>query len=107
MPGFLLHQGATVQCAHFGVATPTISNPRVTVSLQPTVTVAVPYTVAGCPLPPPPNGNGPCVSATWSTASTRLTSNGQALLLADSQAGCVPTGTPLAVAIVQTRATGV
>ena len=30
MPGFLLHQGATVLCAHAGQATPTVPNPRFT-----------------------------------------------------------------------------
>jgi hypothetical protein len=32
MPGFLLHVGATVLCAHGGQATPTAPNPRVMVS---------------------------------------------------------------------------
>ena len=40
MPGFLLHVGAQVKCAHAGLATPTVPNPRVTVSGQPTVTMA-------------------------------------------------------------------
>ena len=30
MPGFLLHVGATVLCAHGGQAQPTVPNPRVT-----------------------------------------------------------------------------
>ncbi|MGA7206336.1 MAG: hypothetical protein WBX27_17105 [Specibacter sp.] len=107
MPGFLLHQGAMVQCAHLGTAQPTAPNPSVTVSLQPTVVVTDCYTVAGCPLPPPSNGNGPCITASWTTAATRLTSNGAPLLLADSQATCAPTGTPLLVTTVQTRVTGV
>ena len=54
MPGFLLHVGATVTCVHGGQAQPTVPNPRVTVSGQPTVTIAAPYVVAGCALPPPP-----------------------------------------------------
>ena len=37
MPGFLLHVGATVLCAHGGQAQPTVPNPRVTVSGQPIV----------------------------------------------------------------------
>ena len=37
MPGFLLHVGATVLCAHGGQAQPTAPNPRVLVSGQPTV----------------------------------------------------------------------
>jgi hypothetical protein len=106
MPGFLLHVGATVLCAHGGQAQPLVPNPRVTVMGQPTVTTAASYVIAGCPLPPPPNGNGPCATAQWVTAAQRVTSNGQSLLLSDSQAICVPTGTPLISAVTQTRVTG-
>jgi hypothetical protein len=34
-----------------------------------------------------------------------VTSNGQPLLLLDSQAICAPTGTPLMIVMTQTRAT--
>jgi hypothetical protein len=107
MPGTLLHVGATVLCAHGGQAQPTVPNPRVTVNGMPTVTVAAPYVVAGCAMPPPPSGNGPCVTAQWITAATRITSNGQPLLLLDSQAICVPTGTPLVIVVTQPRVTGI
>lgn len=107
MPGFLLHFGATVQCAHVGQAMPTVVNPRVTVSGQPTVVLSSPYVVTGCTLPPPPAANGPCVTAQFITAATRITSNGQPLLLLDSQAICTPTGTPLLILVTQTRATGI
>jgi hypothetical protein len=106
MPGFLLHVGATVLCSHAGQAQPTVPNPRVTVSGQPTVTMTASYVVAGCTLPPPPAANGPCVTAQWTTAATRITSNGQPLLLLDSQAICAPTGTPLMIVMTQTRVTG-
>jgi hypothetical protein len=105
MPGFLLHVGAQVMCAHAGQAQPTVPNPRVTVSGQPTVAITSPYVVAGCALPPPPAANGPCVTAQFVTAATRVTSNGQPLLLLDSQAVCVPTGTPLIIAMTQVRVT--
>src|SRR5271170_207146 len=107
MPGFLLHVGATVLCSHGGQAQPMVPNPRVTVSGQPTVTIAGPYVVAGCAFPPPPAANGPCVSAQWITGATRVTSNGQPLLLLDSQALCAPTATPLIIAVTQVRASGV
>jgi hypothetical protein len=107
MPGFLLHLGATVLCSHAGQAQPTITNPRVTVNGMPTVTIAAPYVIAGCALPPPPAANGPCVTAQFVTSATRVTSNGQPLLLLDSQAICVPTGTPLIVAVTQTRVTAI
>ena len=106
MPGFLLHLGATVLCSHGGQAQPTVVNPRVLVSGQPTVTLASTYVVAGCAMPPPSAGNGPCVTAQFVTAATRLTSNGQPLLLLDSQAICAPTGTPLMIVATQTRVTG-
>ena len=107
MPGFLLHQGATVLCAHAGQAQPTVPNPRVLVNGMPTVLVSAPYVVAGCALPPPPAANGPCVTAQFVTSATRVTSNGQPVLLMDSQAVCVPTGTPLLVVVTQTRVTGI
>jgi hypothetical protein len=105
MPGFLLHVGATVMCAHGGQAQPAVPNPRVLVSGQPTVTIASPYIVAGCAMPPPSAGNGPCVTAQYVTAATRVLSNGQPLLLIDSQAVCVPTGTPLIPSVTQVRVT--
>lgn len=105
MPGFLLHLGATVLCSHAGQAQPTVTNPRVLVSGQPTITMTTPYVVAGCTLPPPPGANGPCVAAQFVSAATRVTSNGQPLLLLDSQAICAPTATPLLILITQLRAT--
>ncbi|MFL6211750.1 MAG: hypothetical protein ACJ74W_23080 [Pyrinomonadaceae bacterium] len=106
MPGFLLHLGATVLCSHGGQALPTVTNPRVTVSGQPIVTLSAPYTVAGCALPPPPAANGPCVTAQFISAATRITASGQPVLLQDSQAICAPTGTPLMILTTQTRANG-
>ena len=105
MPGFLVHVGAQVMCSHGGQAQPTVPNPRVTVSGQPTVTIAAPYMVAGCTLPTPPTANGPCVTAQWVSGALRVTSNGQPLVLLDSQAICAPTGTPLLVVMTQTRVT--
>lgn len=107
MPGFLVHVGATVTCAHGGQAQPTAPNPRVTVIGQPTVTIAAPYVVAGCALPPPPAANGPCVTAQWLVGSTRVLSNGQPLVVLSSQAICAPTGTPLLILATQTRVTAI
>jgi len=104
MPGFILHVGSTVLCAHGGQAQPTTPNPRVLVNGQPSVTIAAPYVVAGCPFVPP-GGNGPCVTAQWVTGALRVTSNGQPLVLIDSQAVCVPTGTPLLPVMAQTQVT--
>jgi hypothetical protein len=106
MPGFILHMGATVLCSHAGQAQPMATEPRVQVSGQPVVTQPGPYTVAGCALPPPPAANGPCITAQWITAALRVTAGGVPVLLADSQAICAPTATPLIVAVTQLRAKG-
>jgi hypothetical protein len=103
MPGFLVHVGAQVLCSHAGQAQPTIPNPRVLVSGQPTVTITAPYVIAGCAMPPPPAGNGPCVTAQWLMGTTRVLSNGQPLVVQSSQAICVPTGTPLLILVTQVR----
>ena len=105
MPGFMLHVGATVLCAHGGQAQPTVPSPRVTLSGQPAVTAPAPWVVAGCSLPPPPAANGPCVTAQFVTFATQVTSGGQPVLLIDSQAICAPTGTPLVPTVTQTRVT--
>lgn len=105
MPGPLLHVGATVQCVHGGQAQPTAPNPRVLVSGQPIVTQPAPYIITGCPF----NVSGapvPCVTGQWMTAATRILSNGLPVLLMDSQATCIPNGTPLLITATQTRVIG-
>ncbi len=107
MPGFLLHAGATVQCAHGGQAMPTTVNPRVTVMGQPIVLQPSPFTIAGCPFTTPASNPLPCLTAQWTTAATRIVSNGMPVLLLDSQAICTPNGTPLLITSTQTRVTGI
>ena len=105
MPGFLLHQGATVLCLHGGQATPTAPNPRVKVGGQLIVTQPAPYTVAGCPF----NVSGapsPCVTAQWVTAATRVKAGGVPVLLQDSQAVCAPNGTGVNILVTQVRVRG-
>jgi hypothetical protein len=106
MPGFLVHLNATVLCLHAGQAQPTSVQPRVQVGGQPVVTQPTPYVIAGCTLPPPPAANGPCVTAQWVTGATRVLAGGLPVLLQDSQAVCVPTGTGLQVVATQTRVRG-
>jgi uncharacterized Zn-binding protein involved in type VI secretion len=105
MPGFILHLGATVLCSHGGQAQPSSPFPRVTVGGQPIVTQPAPFTIAGCPFSTP-GGPMPCVTANWVTAATRITAGGLPVLLLDSQAICVPNGTPLMITVTQTRVTG-
>jgi hypothetical protein len=104
MPGYLLHVGATVLCAHGGQAQPTAPCPRVLVGGQPVVTQAAPFVIAGCPFVPP--AAGPCVTAQWVSGALRVRAGGLPVLLQDSQAICAPTGTPLAVVMSQFRVKG-
>lgn len=105
MPGPLLHLGATVLCMHAGQAQPMVPNPRVKVGGQPIVTVGSTYAIAGCTFVPP--APGPCVTAQWVTSALRLRAGGVPVLLQDSQAVCVPTGTGLMVVAAQQRARGI
>jgi hypothetical protein len=106
MPGLLVQVGAQVMCAHGGQATPTVPNPRVMLNGTPSVLVTSPYLVAGCAFPPPPAANGPCVSGVWLTGTMRVLSNGQPLLCQSSTSLCAPTGTPMIIAVTQTRVLG-
>ncbi len=92
-------------CAHGGTATASAPTPRVLVSGNPVATFAAPYLVAGCPF----NVSGgpvPCVTGQWVVAALRVFSAGQPLVLMDSQAVCVPNGTPLVPVAAQTRVIG-
>ena len=105
MPGFLVHQGATVLCAHAGQAQPAVPNPRVKVGGQMIVTQPTLYTIAGCPF----NVGGspvPCVTAQFTTAAVRVKAGGVPVLLQDSQAVCIPNGTPLNIVVTQVRVKG-
>lgn len=101
MPGFLLQVGATVICAHGGQAQPTVPNPRVLLSGAPSVQMTAPWLVVGCPFVPV--APLPCVTGQWLVGTTRVTSNGQPLLVQSSQAICAPTGAPLLPLVMQTR----
>jgi hypothetical protein len=101
MSGFLLHVGATVLCAHGGQAMPTVPNPRVTLTGQPSATIAAPYSIAGCAFPP--QAGGPCVTGQWVLGTLRVTSNGQPLVVQSGTAVCAPTGTPMTPVVQQMR----
>ena len=107
MPGFLVHVGATVQCAHLGTAQPTAPVARVMVSGQPITSIAAPYGVAGCTNPSITSGAPPCATAQWTKGASRVFALGQPVVLLDSQATCTPTGTPLLIMVTQTRVTGI
>jgi hypothetical protein len=103
---FLLQVGAQVMCAHGGQCQPMVPYPRVTLNGQPAVQLPNPWVVAGCAFPPPPAGNGPCVTAMFMNGTTRVTGGGMPLLMQSSLATCVPTGTPATVVVTQTRVQG-
>jgi hypothetical protein len=101
MGGFLLHQGATVMCAHGGQAMPTVPNPRVTVNGQPTALLSAPWSVAGCP--GVPSSIPPCVLAQWIVGTARVTSTGQPLTVLTGSGISTSNGTPLLPVMAQTR----
>jgi hypothetical protein len=105
MPGYILHVGALVMCAHGGMAQPTSPFPRVLVGGQPVVTQSAPYMVAGCPQVSIP-GAPVDVTATWVTGAVRVTAGGMPVLLQDSQSICSASGTPLTIAMTQVRVKG-
>lgn len=107
MPGFLLHQGASVLCLHGGQAQATAPNPRVKVMGQMVVTQSTPHSVAGCPFTTPAGNPMPCITAQWVTAATRVRVGGAPVLLQDSQAICAPNGTGVIVVMTQTRVRGI
>jgi hypothetical protein len=93
-----------VLCTHGGQAVAAVPNPRVAASGAATSVISGQWTIAGCP-GIPPSGIPPCATAQWVTGTTRVTSNGQPLVIASGQATCVPTGTPLIPAVTQLRVT--
>jgi len=100
--GFALDAGATVLCAHAGQAQAASPNPRVKAGGQLITTQPVPHTVSGCPFVAGTTPM-PCVTATWTTASTRVRASGQPVLTTDSQAVCTPNGTPVTIVLSQLR----
>lgn len=105
MTGPILHLGATVTCAHGGQALPLSPSARVLLSGQPAVSQLSPWAVAGCGFVPP-GGNGPCVTATFVVAATRVFIEGAPAVLQSSTSICQPTGTPLLPVQAQTRVIG-
>jgi hypothetical protein len=101
--GYMLDTSSTVMCLHAGQAQAAGSNPRVKMNGQPIVVQTNSYTVSGCTMPPPNAGNGPCVSAQWTSAATRVKAGGAPVLTKDSQAVCTPTGTGLNIVNTQLR----
>jgi uncharacterized Zn-binding protein involved in type VI secretion len=105
MPGYLLHQGATVLCLHAGQAQPMTTSPRVKVGGQPVVTQSSLYSISACPFMYG-QVKSPCLTAQWTSAATRVKAGGLPVILQDSQATCVPNGTGLNIVATQVRVKG-
>jgi len=105
MPGYLLHQGATVLCMHGGQAQPMTTNFRVKVGGQQVVTQSDLYSISGCPFTVGTSPS-PCVTSQWVNAATRVKAGNMPIILQDSQATCVPNGTGLNIVITQIRVKG-
>ena len=109
MPGNLMDVGATVICPHGGQATVQPNQSRVTLASQAAVTTASQYTVAGCTFTVG-NKPQPCVSARWTSPSTRIKVDNSPVLLSTPPGICqsgeqIPQGSAT-VSVVQTKVVG-
>jgi hypothetical protein len=101
MPGHLLGQDTQALCGHGGQAQPTVVFPRVKLSGAPVVLQPAPFQVLVCP------HQVPCKTGHFQTGAVRVRAQGQPVLLRDSQATCVPSGSPLRVLQTQVRVKGI
>jgi uncharacterized Zn-binding protein involved in type VI secretion len=103
MPSPVLSTAAVLTCAHGGPAQPLAGQSRVMIGGQPVATLATTYAIAFCPLPPAPAGPGPCRIGRFITAASRVTVQGQPVLLQSGASICTPGGAPLQVLTTQQR----
>ncbi len=104
MPGFLLHVGAVMTCAHGGVVAAVPQPPRVLVGPGAVLTATSQLTVTGCTNVPTD------VKVQWLNIATRVLIGGQPALLQAPPTGpgngtCLASSTPAAVVAMQTRVT--
>jgi hypothetical protein len=113
MPGFLVHAGATIQCAHFAPTQVVPSQARVLVGGMPVALATDQIVVTGCPFTIPGPKPQPCVFVKWLMPSARVQINGQPAMVSPGpgagpglcqSAEQIPQGPPVVVA-VQTRVT--
>lgn len=97
MSSFILDTGATVTCAHGGMATPTAPMPRVKLLGNAVATIGAPYTIAGCTASPP------CVIGQWNPGALHVRVGGQAVVLNTNSSVCTPNGTPMQPSFFQQR----
>lgn len=106
MSGFIVAMDSKGICAHGGQVQATTPEAKVLLSGQPAVTQGGAFVISGCPNPPPPSNVGPCASATWVKAATKVTIGGRPALLMDSSAVCAPTGASVTEISVQAKVSG-
>lgn len=118
MAALLLNSASQAICMHGGTARPVAPMPRVMLSGAPAVPQQPPWPVIGCPVLPP-FGSGPtgmqhpiigllpCLLANWVTATTRVKSMGQPLLLAVSQGIALPSALAVTPMPSQIRVTAI
>jgi hypothetical protein len=103
MPGYILHAGADVKCAHpGGQAAPDTPSTRVRVSGQAIVTRDVSYTITGCSHQVS-GSPSPCTKGTWTSGAQKVRSNGKAVVLTTSSSTSIPNASPLNPSRSQTR----
>lgn len=100
MPGPVLHTGASATCPHGGTLNIVATSPRVQVSGMPAAVLTDQGLVAGCAFTVPTNKPQPCVTTRWMVGATRVTANGQPLLINPCVAMCqsaeqIPGGPPI------------
>jgi hypothetical protein len=92
-------------CAHGGQAIATVPSAQVILDGMPASTISAPWTVAGCP--GVPTAVPPCVTAQWILGTTRVTSNGQPLVVQGGVAITAPGAVPLFPVAVQARVSAI
>jgi hypothetical protein len=111
MPGYFMHAGATVQCAHAGPATIVPTQARVLVTGMPVALMTDQIVIAGCPFTLPAPKPQPCVLVKWLMPTTRVTVNGSPAMVVPApgagpalclSAEQIPQGPPI-VSVVQSR----
>ncbi len=107
----LVHVGAVGMCPHAGQIQIISSNTRVMVSGMAVATMSDTFTIAGCPFTIPPAKPQPCIKVQWLVPATRVTVNGQPVILQSSTGLClspeqIPQGPPT-ITSTQPRVTGI
>ena len=107
MPGYLLHVGATVLCAHGGQAQPTVAEPAGARSAASrSTTQPAPYTVAGCPFVPPARQRPVRHRAVGRRRAARAWRAASRCCCRTARPSARRPGTPLTIVVTQVRVKG-